>query len=354
MNGSFNDISLTNSLGYAKWIPITEYIEQDSTGDNIGEKIYHTPHKIIAWNDSLVGYAKTFMNESKTVTIVLYNGTLLDLEPGWNLISLPRMQSSTNLQTVLQSIEGQYDAVQRYNATDTSDPWKHYRTSKPSNLNDLVEIDPSMGFWIHITDPGGTALAVFGDEFTTDQIISLYKGWNHVGYPSSITRVPDFGLPPSVDMIQWYNGSSGLWESWDPGSYSSDNLNSIKPGYGLWIHCTQVYDEWVLEHNSSPQVDWIEIVDTAGMGATVIPNFSIDVDQTTWGYAAAFNISTGYLGDIIVTWSVLNSGGANASTNPTIWDSSGFYSGDSGGTAIWTADDGNGHTDSISITINDP
>jgi parallel beta-helix repeat protein len=354
INGTNSEFFISDYNGYMRWITVTEYIEQDTDGDTFGEKTYHTPHKIVAWNNTLVGCTQPFMNESKTVTIILFNGTLLDLEPGWNLISLPRSQSISNPLTILQPIEEQYDAVQRYNATDQNDPWKHLHILKPSHLNDLYELDPYMGFWIHITDPGGTTLAVFGEEFTTDQIIPLYKGWNLVGYPSSMIRVPDFGLPTSVDLIQWYNGSSGLWESWDPGSYSSDSLISIKPGHGLWIHCTQVYDEWILEHYSPPQVDWIEIVDTAGVGATVIPNLSIDVDQTIWGYAAAFNISAGYLGDIIVTWSVQNSGGANASTNPTIWDSSGFYSGDFGGTAIWTADDGNSHTDSISITINSP
>jgi len=344
----------TGNDGFIKWIVVTEYFEQDIDGDTIGEKIYHNPYKITAWNDTLVGYAKTFINESKTITIVLYNGTFLNLESGWNLVSLPRIQSDSNPLVILQSIEGQYDAVQRYNATDQNDPWKHLRISKPSSFNDLNELDPYMGFWIHITDPGGTALAVFGEEFTTDQIIPLYKGWNHVGYPSSITRTPDFGLPPSVDMIQWYNGSSGLWESWDPGSYSSDNLISIKAGNGLWIHCTQAYDEWILEHYIPPQVDWIEIVDTPLTGVSLIPNFPIDVNQTVWGYAAAYNISAGYLGDIIVTWSVQNIGGANASTNPILSDGSGFYSGDSAGMATWTADDGNGHTDSITVTINSP
>ena len=348
----------TDIEGLTRWIPCIEYIGLDQNGDgddfDLNERMYNTPHNVTATKNESTGYAspEPFMNKSTLVTIVLYLYALIDLELGWNSISLPRIQSSTNLQTVLQSIEGQYDAVQRYNATDTNDPWKYYHISKPSNLNDLDELDPSMGFWIHISDPGGTTLAISGEEFTTDQIIPLHKGWNHVGYPSSLTRVPDFGLPPSVDIIQWYNGSSGQWECWDPGSFSSDNLNSIKPGNGLWIHCTQVYDEWVLEH--TPQVDWIDIVDTAGVGGITIPSLPIIVDQTIWGYAAAFNISSGYIGDIIVTWSVQNSGGANASTNPTIWDSSGFYSGDSGGTAIWTADDGNSHTDSITITIIDP
>jgi hypothetical protein len=109
---------ITDDNGYLRWLTVTEFNETDSDGDEVGEKIYHTPHKIAAWNDTLVGYAQPFMNESKTITIVLYNGTLLDLEPGWNLVSLPRIQSDTNLPTVLQSIEGQYDAAQWFNITD--------------------------------------------------------------------------------------------------------------------------------------------------------------------------------------------------------------------------------------------
>jgi hypothetical protein len=234
-NGSYNESFTTDLDGHLKWLPVTEYIEQDSDGNSIGEYTYYTPYRIIAWNNTLVGYAYAIMNESKTINIVLYNGTLLDLEPGWNLISLPRSQSNTNLKTVLKSIEGQYDAVQWYNVTDGNDPWKHYHISKLPYMNDLDFINHTTGFWLHITDPEGTTLIVFGDELTADQNISLHPGWNLVGYPSKSNKTRDVALDnlfygSDVDSIWTYNASMQKWLQLD------EAADYFEVGQGYWVH----------------------------------------------------------------------------------------------------------------------
>jgi parallel beta-helix repeat protein len=41
------------------------------------------------------------------------------LKQGWNLISIPSIQNSTSLSSVLQPLQGEYDAVQWYNSTDS-------------------------------------------------------------------------------------------------------------------------------------------------------------------------------------------------------------------------------------------
>ena len=242
LNGSFNETFLTDINGQIKWLTITEYIEQDPDGDNIGEKISKTPHKIVAWNNTLVGYSQPVINESKTVIIVLYNGTLLDLEPRWNLISLPRIQSDTNLQTVLQSIEGFYDAVQWYNLTDNNDHWKHYHISKPINLNDLQSLDHTQGFWLHVIDPEGTTLVVFGDDLTSSQNISLYQGWNLVGFPSKTNKTRDIGLgtlsfESDVDAIWTYNSTMQKWIE------LYDSMDYFEIGRGYWMH-SRVLGVW--------------------------------------------------------------------------------------------------------------
>ncbi|UCE37561.1 MAG: hypothetical protein JSW00_19255 [Thermoplasmata archaeon] len=175
----------------------------------------------------------------------------IDLEPGWNLISLPLNQTDTNLGKALENISGNYNAVQWFDTTDSVDTWKHNHTSKPSSLNDLTDADKHMGLWIHITNPLGTTLYVHGTAPDIGYVnqITLNNGWNLVGYPSLLKRLPDSSdLPAEVDMVMWYNASSGIWESWDPGSYSLDNLNLLKPGQGLWIHYTGVTDVWSLEY----------------------------------------------------------------------------------------------------------
>jgi parallel beta-helix repeat protein len=237
LNGSYMETFTTDGDGHVRGIPVTEYIHQK------GEKTFFTPHRIIAWNDTLVGYVQPIINKSKIITIVLYNATLMDLELGWNLLSLPRIQSDNNLQTVLQSIEGQYDVVQWYNVTDNNDPWKHNHISKSPNLNDLNDINPSMGLWAKVTDPGGSTLIVFGDVLTSTQNITLYPGWNLVGYPSisaqnrtnALNNI-DFGN--DVNAIWTFNASTQAWEEITEG-------DNFELGRGYWIH-SKVTKTWIV------------------------------------------------------------------------------------------------------------
>jgi parallel beta-helix repeat protein len=238
LNGSYGEVFPTDTNGYIRWIPVTEYIEQDTNLDRVGEKTDFTPHRILAWNDALVGYAypNPILDQSKSITIVLNKGALLDIKPGWSLVSLPRPQSNTDIINVLQSIEGRYNKVQYYDVSDTQDHWKHFHVSKLPSMNDFNNINNSMGFWLHVTDSQGTTLVVFGDEPATNQIIGLQEGWNMVGYPSLTNHNRsvglnnlDFGI--DVDAIQWFNATSKTWYYLEEGDY-------FEIGRGYWIHAT--------------------------------------------------------------------------------------------------------------------
>jgi parallel beta-helix repeat protein len=168
-------------------------------------------------------------------------GNYVFLHEGWNLISIPFIQLDTNLKAVLNSIIGSYDAVQWYNASDTFDPWKHNHTSKPSYMNDLDRIVHTMGFWIHITKPGGVLFQYFGIQPTENQSITLYPGWNVVGYPSLTSHNRTVGLNKlefgvEVDAILWFDASTKTWNFLEP-----DDL--FVPGRGYWIH-SKVDTDW--------------------------------------------------------------------------------------------------------------
>ncbi len=160
----------------------------------------------------------------------------IQLNQGWNLISLPTLQNDTDIQTVLQSIEGDYDAAQWYDMSDSRDPWKHYHASKPSHMNDLTNIDHTMGLWIHVTRPSGTTLFLQGDSPTTNQSINLHHGWNMVGYPSTTSRLRDDALNnldfgSDVDAVQYYDSQTGKIKNLEENEY-------MKPRMGYWIHAT--------------------------------------------------------------------------------------------------------------------
>jgi hypothetical protein len=88
-----------------------------------------------------------------------------------------------------------------------------------------------------------------------------------------------------------------------------------------------------------PQRDSIVIVDSPGTGANEISDKTVSVGYTVQGWAAAYNSSIGYIGDIAVTWTVVNSG-SNATTIPGFGTSSTFNAQSDPGTATWTATDG--------------
>jgi parallel beta-helix repeat protein len=169
----------------------------------------------------------------------IFNRTFL--YEGWNLISIPFIQPDTNLGIVLNSIKGSYDAVQWYNVSDNSDPWKHNSIKKPSHLNDLDDIHHTMGFWIHITQPGGILFQYSGIQPTVNQTITLHPGWNLVGYPSLTNYNTTQGLNnitfgADIDSIWTYNAATKKWEEIGPSDY-------FEIGRGYWIH-SKVKKDW--------------------------------------------------------------------------------------------------------------
>jgi hypothetical protein len=227
--------------GWIRWNVVTEYVETQSSG-----KYYYTPHNASAAQGSDYAVESVSMDLSKNVIIVL-GGTQfsIPLKKGWNMISVPLNMSDTDLSQVLMDINGNYKAVQWFDAIDSSDKWKHYEESK-GGLNDLSNIDRLMGIWLFMkTDDTLALTGVPPTPATTD--IELKSGWNFVGYPSLLTRPVGTGggeafsgLAGFVDMVHYYNASDPAdpWKGWDPGSYSPDDLVQVEAGFGLWIHVT--------------------------------------------------------------------------------------------------------------------
>jgi parallel beta-helix repeat protein len=156
------------------------------------------------------------------------------LKEGWNLISIPLIQTETNIEIVLDSISDSYDTVQWYNIGDFFDQWKHNQTSKPEHMNDLKRISHKISFWIHITKPGETVFTYNGFQPTSNQSIQFQPGWNMVGYPSLTSRNRTEGLNNlefgvDVDVIQWFDAANKAWYSMGPN-------DSFVPGRGYWMY----------------------------------------------------------------------------------------------------------------------
>lgn len=214
----------------------TVRVNWDTTGDPGSHDIY-----VVVDRDNIIDEIDETNNKAYQ-TLVIDGGSPpppppISLIHGWNLISFPYVVSDTSFDQVLSSIQGKYDIVQCYDSSDSSDPWKNHHTSKPSSMNDLTDLHNNMGFWIHITDPEGAELSLDGMLPTSPLNITLKKGWNLVGYPSSTSKTRanglnnlDFGT--EIDMIMYYSSDSSSWET-------MNHNDHFEAEYGYWVHTTQ-------------------------------------------------------------------------------------------------------------------
>lgn len=194
--------------------------------------IYHTPG---IYDVTLT--AVDIEGNTDTDTCIITVSPSIYLENGWNLVSLPTIQQATDIQTILQSIDGQYDSVQWYDSNDPKDPWKHSYISKPTAMNDLKNLDQTMGFKVHIINPDGAFFGYSGCEPSTNQSISLHSGWNMVGYPSlsahnQTAALNNLVFGVHVDSMWAFDAATQIWEEIGPSG-------NFELGKGYWIHATQ-------------------------------------------------------------------------------------------------------------------
>ena len=102
--------------------------------------------------DSAMGLWIEVDEDVELPTQGLFSATLsIPLCVGWNLISYAGEQAKP-VAEALSSISGKYDRVYSYRADDPADPWKIYDVSVPSYVNDLVTLQPGVGYWIHVSE----------------------------------------------------------------------------------------------------------------------------------------------------------------------------------------------------------
>ena len=149
----------------------------------------------------------------------------------WNLISVPLIQIDTSRDHVHQTLEDNYTAVQAYHA-GKSQPWLHWKRDKPDRLNDEIEINHSMSYYIYMSNPD--YLVVAGRVPTTTQI-PLKAGWNLVGYPRLI----------NITMSDALSSIAGKYNAvfrFDPANGREVQVQAgdiMSPGNGYWIHATE-------------------------------------------------------------------------------------------------------------------
>ncbi|MFO8109490.1 MAG: GLUG motif-containing protein, partial [Thermoplasmata archaeon] len=181
-------------------------------------------------------YWEEYPNPS-TIELSLYTNVESD---GWNFISSHLGPVDTSLTSILANIEDDYDRVMYYDGAN--DEWLTYIPGRPEHFNDLDKWNHSMGIWIRMTE--NATLTVEGHTpISTD--ITLYPGWNMVGYPSDTIRWASEILPSEVTKI----GTFSQYEPYNIVYFTDLSIVSLGPDNGYWLYNDADYTiTWAVDY----------------------------------------------------------------------------------------------------------
>ncbi|MFB6181182.1 MAG: hypothetical protein ABEJ93_04865 [Candidatus Nanohalobium sp.] len=188
---------------------------QDTTGSNgVGE----------ANITSIVGAepisanltANTTVNGQQISTEVAFKleEKKVELEKGWNYFSTPLIPEEQSPEKVLEGIKGtDIDVIWGYNAENNT--WNSYDPDKPNNSLDTIK--PGKGYILKAKGSGTLTLTgTLVDAKDPDNIedlapndITLYKGWNLVGFRrwmNASAYLNEFGISTHYSIQDIYGG----------------------------------------------------------------------------------------------------------------------------------------------------
>ncbi len=168
------------------------------------------------------------------LTVLDVVDTLIPVHEGWNFISLPLIPSDTTVPTVLldQDSNTTWTILEYYDSFVAIDPWKSWMLSKPTSLNDLTDVNESMGIWLYVEAGSlGDGYINVSGVVPSSTAINLKVGWNMVGYPSLVGRqISDALAGTGYDGVEGYNATAAYRLSPLADTYM------MKPGEAYWVH----------------------------------------------------------------------------------------------------------------------
>jgi subtilisin family serine protease len=159
------------------------------------------------------------------------------LKTGWNFVSFPRLPStSVPVETVLADVSSNVLVVWSYDNQE-----KRWLKWKPSDsAPTLTSVTADKGYWIYMTGDGAIDTA---DWLDRSQSITLYNGWNLIGYggasgkkvASAFDAISDnWNIIWSWDGV-WYGKSKAVLDLPLP----LQQLTDMAMGKAYWIKVTR-------------------------------------------------------------------------------------------------------------------
>lgn len=154
----------------------------------------------------------------------------ISLVSGWNLISLPTIPESPDINDILAGITYNIESVWFHDASIGD--WRNYTPGAPP---DLTQVTHATGYWVKVTDP--CILTGRGRKPTLPTDISLFSSWSLIGLP--FIAVPQLIEDISNDVTEnfitaWsYDAAAGEWHNYTPGA--PPDLTHVTNKRGYWF-----------------------------------------------------------------------------------------------------------------------
>jgi len=181
---------------------------------------------------------------------------------GWNYISLPLIPEDSDIEAVLESVEGKYEDIWAYDAA--TETWRTYKPGAPPEYYDALAADGTeqletmvdgLGYMINMTEAGslvGTGLEQRVGPYMPPTY-SVYQGWNLVGFKTMdfndddlITQaddsmavgyylltmdqdVDDQVVGDEVTYLRYYEPADGQF-------HELSDADIMLVGYGYWLY----------------------------------------------------------------------------------------------------------------------
>lgn len=222
-NGATDDFEVGDNNGTCWALWDTEDIEKGT---------YHYNFKATDKDDNTrVGYEKS----TKVINVSGARKFTLDLDEGWNLISIPLIPKDQSTESILEEIKDDYEKIYYYDSE--TQIWEVFNPIKEtlSQPNNLLQLNIGKAYWISMKKT--RSLDILGYEIA-NYSMSLNEGWNFIGSPYIFPIEVINATSSIVDnyyRIYSYDTKAERWIFYSPYSTSDVTISEIKPGIGYLI-----------------------------------------------------------------------------------------------------------------------
>jgi len=159
----------------------------------------------------------------------------VNLNPGWNLVSLDVIPADRSLNSIFSSLQpGNLEFI-----TGFDNGAKVFNPNGPPFLNTVTEVSDGFGYWVKVTN--ADVLNVEGVCLDDGFRKSFDAGWNLVAYPPDAPQMPAmyFADLISASELEFITGFDGGTKTFNPnGPPFLNTLQQMQNGFGYWVKVT--------------------------------------------------------------------------------------------------------------------